>query len=63
MGTLVPRVPVITKKYVTEVDNDTLTEALDLVEENQLPDLVSVSKSSSSDDDTSEKEKSSEYRE
>ena len=42
-------VPVITKKYVTEVD-DTLTEALDQVEE-----------SSSSDDDTSDEEESSEW--
>ena len=35
-------VPIIAKKYVTEVDDDTLTETLDLVEEDQLSDLVSV---------------------
>ena len=43
-------VPVIAKKYVTEVNDDTLTEALDQVEE-----------SSSSDDDTSDEEESSEW--
>mgnify|MGYP003331314050 CR=1 FL=1 len=43
-------VPVITNKYVTEVNDDTLTEALDQVEE-----------SSSSDDDTSDEEESSEW--
>ena len=42
-------VPVITKKYVTEVNDDTLTEALDQVEE-----------SISSDDDTSDEKESSE---
>ena len=52
-------VPVITKKYVTEVDDDTLTEALDQIEDDQLPDLVSISESSSSDDDTSDEEESS----
>ena len=42
-------VPVIIKKYVTEVNDGTLTEPLDQVEE-----------SSSSDDDTSDEEESSE---
>ena len=43
-------VPVITKKYVTEANDNTLTESLDQAEE-----------SSSSDDDTSDEEESSEW--
>ena len=43
-------VPVIIKDYTTKVNDDTLTEALDQVEE-----------SSSSDDDTSDEEESSEW--
>ena len=44
-------VPVIAKEYV---DDDTLTEALDQIEDDQLSDPVSVSESSSSGDNTSD---------
>ena len=52
-------VPVITEKYVEEVDDPTLTEALDRVIEDDLPDLVEVSSSESSDEDSSDKDSSS----
>ena len=52
-------VPVITQKYVDEVDDPTLAEALDRVIEDDLPDLVEVSSSESSDEDSSDDDSSS----
>ena len=52
-------VPVITQKYVDEVDDPTLSEALDQVIEDDLPDLVEVSSSESSDEDSSDEDSSS----
>ena len=49
-------VPVITQKYVDEVDDPTLAEALDQVIEDDLPDLVEVSSSESSDEDSSDED-------
>ena len=43
-------VEVITRKYVEEIDDPTLTQALDDVIEDELPDLVEVSSSDSDDE-------------